>query len=222
MTPGLDLKQYLRLMAVLLQRPILFARASLRLLGRGLHYLAENPDLAWARELLPPAASAAGLSVLVLIAKQGHPVFSLLVAKGRIRNLAAEALRAFGDLDSFCQMAAAGLDLPLQAIMIDSALFERINSHLATEPGHDAFFIAGREILAALADRQVSFSPALPEAEMLAALDGEELLAKFGPRFGVSLINPVCFSGVVRGLVLALLSPLTRWRMKNFFKELRD
>jgi hypothetical protein len=222
MTPALDLKQYLRLMALLLQSPILFARASLRLLFRGLHYLTGNPDLAWAVELLPPAQSAAGPSVLLLIAKQGRPVFSLLVAQGRIRNLAAEALRAFGDLDSFCEQAAADLDLPLQAVMIDSALFERINSHLAVEPGHDAFFIAGREILAALADRQVSFSPALPEAEMLAALDGEELLAKFGPRFGVSIMNPVRFSAVLRGLALALLSPLTRWRMKKNFQELRD
>ena len=43
-----------------------------------------------------------------------------------------------------------------------------------------------REILSALSSRQITFSPLLPEAEMLASLDGEELLAKFGPRYGMS------------------------------------
>jgi hypothetical protein len=209
-------------MALFLRRPILLARAQIRLVSRGLQYLAGNPDLAWAQELLPPAQSAAGLALLILITKQGGPVFSLLIAKGRVRNLAAEDLRVFADLDSFRANAAAGLDSAVQAVMIDSALFERINSRLGAEPGHDAFFIAGREILAALSDGQVSFSPALAEAEMLAAQDGEELLAKFGPRFGLSVPNPVRFSGVFRGLVLALLSPLTRRRMKKNFLELRD
>jgi len=222
MKTGLDLKQYLRLLALFLKSPVLFARAQIRLISRGLQYLAVNPDLAWAAELLPPAKSVSGLPVLVLIGKQGHPVFSLLIAKGRFRNLDAEALRAFGDLDSFCERAAAGFGAPLQAVMIDSALFRRINASLAAEPGHDAFFITGREFLAALGDGRVSFSPVLPEAEMLAALDGEELLAKFGPRYGVGVENPVRFFGVVRGLGLALLSPLTGRRMKKNFRELRD
>ena len=55
MKPGLDLKQYLRVMALLLRSPILFAREAARLIFRGLDYLAGNPDLAWARKLLPPA-----------------------------------------------------------------------------------------------------------------------------------------------------------------------
>lgn len=222
MTPRLDLRQYLRLMALFLESPILYARAHLRLIGRGLHYLSKNPDLAWSRELLPPAESAAGLSVLLLIAKQGRPLFSFLIAQGRFGNLPAATLSAFHDLDSICAKVAADLNAPWQAVMIESALFDRINERLAAEPDHDAFFVAGREILAALAEGQVRFSPALPEAEMLAALDGEELLAKFGPRFGLSVPNPVRFSGVVRGLALALRSPVTRLRMKKDFAPLRD
>lgn len=222
MNPGLELRQYLRLTAMLLRSPILFARANNRIICRGLFYLAENPDLAWARELLPLAGPKAGRSLLVLIASKGTPIFSLLIADGRIKNLPGQALRAFSDLDSFCEKTGAELNLSLQAVLADFAIFEQINLKLATEPGLDAFFIAGREILAALSQGQVSFSPILPEAEMLASLDGEELLAKFGPRYGVGLENPVRLAGVVRGLGLALLSPLTRRRMRKNFEAPGD
>jgi len=245
MNPGLEWKQALALLGLLARRPVLWTRANLRLINRGLCYLAQNPDLAWGRYLLASSESAPGLDTLVLISDQGRPVFSLLLAKNLTGNLSTQALRTFADLDSFRDKTEAFLQRPLQAVLIEAATFERLNLKLVEEKGLDAFFIVGREILAALSERQIKFSPLMPEAEMLASLDGEELLCKFGPRFGLcinvraassfakatadkSAAIPLKMrapsasakamtdkSGALRGLGLALLSPLTRWRMKR-------
>ena len=104
---------------------------------------------------------------------------------------------------------------PLQAILVDGAIFNRLHFALVREKGLDAFFVVGREVLAALKEGGIEFSPVMPEAEMLGSLDGEELLGKFGPRYGLGLENPVRLAGAARGLGLALMSPLTGRRMKK-------
>jgi len=222
MRPGFKLMQVSALLGLLFRRPILYARANLTLINRGLFYLAQSPDLAWWQYLLDLEDSGPGTDALVLIADQGRPVFSLVLAKGLIGNLSEDALRSFSNLDSFREKAEADLDRPLQAIMVDAAIIERINSRLVREKSRDPFFVAGREILASLSEGMIKFSPIMPEAEMLASLDGEELLCKFGPRYGLSMKNPVRFAGVIRGLGLALLSPFTRWMRKKYFTALSD
>ncbi len=183
------MRQALRLLAVLMRHPILMLRAHLRLIARGLFYLSENPDVVRARDLMNPPESGARL----VIEDRGEPIFSLILTSKKTDQA-----------------------MPAQEIRIDAAVFDQINSRLVAEKDRDAFFIAGREILAALSRRQIIFSPILPEAEMLASLDGEELLAKFGPRYGLSLTNPVKFYDVLSGLGLALISPVTRKRMRNW------
>jgi hypothetical protein len=222
MSPGLNLRQAAVLMGLLFRRPILYTRAHLALINRGLCYLAQNPDLAWWRFLLNLEEASQGTDTLVLIVDKGRPIFSLVLAQGLTGNLPGETLRTFHDLDSFRVKVEADLNRPLQAVLIDAAIIERINWRLVREKSPDPFFVAGREILASLSEGMVKFSPIMPEAEMLASLDGEELLCKFGPRYGLNMENPVRFAGVIRGLILVLLSPITRWRMKKNFLYLND
>jgi len=222
MKPGLEFRQVLRLLGLLARRPVVLARANLRLINRGLYYLAQNPDLVWSRYLLDSAGSAQGMDALILVADQGRPVFSLLLAKGLTGNLPGHALRSFRGLDSFREKNEAELQRPLQAVLVDAAVIDRLNSKLVEEKGLDAFFIAGREILEALARGMIQFSPIVHEAEIAASLDGEELLCKFGPRYGLSRENPVRVAGVIRGLGLALTAPLTRRRMKKHFAGLSE
>jgi hypothetical protein len=222
MRPGFNLRQAAALIALLIRKPILYTRAHLALVNRGLCYLAQNPDLAWWRFLLNLEEASQGTDTLILVADKGLPVFSLVLVQGLTGNLPGETLRAFRDLDAFREKIEAGLDRPLQAVLIDAAIIERINSRLVREKRLDPFFAAGREILASLSEGMIKFSPVMPEAEMLAALDGEELLCKFGPRYGLSKNNPVSFAGVIRGLRLVLLAPVTRWRMKKNFLYLND
>jgi hypothetical protein len=222
MSPGFNLRQAAALIALLIRKPILSTRAHLALINRGLCYLAQNPDLAWWQYFLDLEGSGPSMDTLVLIADKGLPVFSLVLAQGLIGNLPGETLRSFRDLDSFREKIEADLDRPLQAVLIDAAIIERINSRLVREKSTDPFFVAGREILASLSEGMIRFSPIMPEAEMLASLDGEELLCKFGPRYGLSMENPARFVGVIRGLRLVLLSPVTRWRMKKNFLYLND
>ena len=217
MRPGFQMRQVVALLGLLFRRPILYARANLRLINRGLFYLAQSPDLAWWQYLLDLEESGPGMDAMVLIADKGRPVFSLVLAKGFLGNLSQDSLSAFNDLDSFREKTEDDLDRPLQAIMVDAAIIKRINSKLVREKSLDPFLVAGQEILAALSEGMIKFSPVMPEAEMLSSLDGEELLCKFGPRYGLSMQNPVRFSGVIRGLGLALVSPLTRWRMRKAF-----
>jgi hypothetical protein len=214
--PGFELRQALKLLALLCQRPVLYTRSNLRLINRGLFYLSESPDLAWWNLLIDQDA-AMTMDILVVIAEKGAPVFSLLIGKGLIGGVSNDLLGSFRDLDSFREQIEAGVDRPLQAVMVDAAIINRVNSKLVAQPKVDAFFVAGSEILAALKDRMIVFSPVMPEVEMLASLNGEELLAKFGPRYGLRIGNPVRFAGVIRGLRLAIKSPVTKWRMKKAF-----
>jgi len=217
MRPGFQLRQVTALLGLLFRRPVLSARANLRLINRGLFYLAQSPDLAWWQYLLDIEESGPGIDTLILIEDKGRPVFSLVLAKGFSGNLSGAAISSFSGLESFREKAEADLDRPLQAIVVDAAIIERINSRLVREKSLDPFFVAGQEVLASLSEGMIKFSPIMPEAEMLASLDGEELLRKFGPRYGLSVNNPVRVGGVLRGLGLAFISPITRLRMKKAF-----
>jgi len=219
MRPGLDMKQVLALVVRLVRHPLLSARANSRLIQRGLCYLAENPDVAWARDILTPGISAPDAAPLLLIADKGRVIFSLVLAKGLIGNLPKAVSRQIADIDSLRKAYETYLGLPLQAVLVDAAIIEKIQSRVTIEKDLDPFLVAGREILAAIAESWIQFSPVREEVEMLGSFDGEELLSKFGPRYGLTRRNPVRWGGVLRGLGLALISPLSRWRMKKMLLD---
>ncbi len=209
MRPGIQPGQLLGLIAMLVRRPLPWLNANARLIGRGLFYFSQNPDLAWAARLMADVAQRPDF--LLLVGRGNQPVFSLLLS---MRGLGNVSLDGFEDLDSFRQKCEAGLDQPLQAVMVDAGLFDRLHAALADRK-EDAFFIAGREVLAMLAERQIRFSPVMLEAEIGASLNGSELLAKFGPRYGVGIKNPVTAFGIAKGIWFVIKSPWTDLRMKS-------
>jgi hypothetical protein len=222
MKPGFEFRQVIALFVILFQGPILTARAVLRLSGRGLNYLADNPDLVWTRYLLANAGPAMLSDALILIMNRGKPVFSLLVGKNLSGNLPDSELRSVRDLDSFREKMERDMKRPLQVVQLDAVILERIKTSVVNDKGLDAFFIVGREILSALAEGRIRFSPIIQEAAIGASLEGDELLCKFGPRFGLSHKSPVRLSRVMRGLGLVLAVPITRRRRRRILIAFRD
>ncbi len=221
MRPGIVPGQVVSLLAILFRRPILTARCNLRLLGRGLVYLADNPDLAWARHLITGGRPAAP-GALVLIRDKGKIVFSFVASGKSAGNLPNPVLRSIDDLDSFREKIEDELDRPLQLIQVDATLIDRIRTRVVENKDLDSFFAAGREIVEGLSRGDIVFSPVILEAEVGASLDGEELLAKFGPRFGLGVSNPVRLSSLLRGLGLLVTSPLRRRRMRRAIAAYND
>jgi hypothetical protein len=215
MKPGLELRQALALVIRLVRNPILSARTNWRLIMRGLVYLAENPDVAWALDLIAPNASPPEVFPLILIVDNGRVIYSLLLAQGLIGNLPDESLNQSANIEYLRKESETLFDRPLQAILVDAAIIDRIQSRVAIEKDLDSFFVAGREIVGAVADGSIKFSPLMVEVEMLASLDGEELLAKFGPRYGLHRRDSVRTGKVLKGIKLALLVPWSRWRMRK-------
>jgi hypothetical protein len=222
MKPGIDIRQMLALIAILSRSPILGAHFISRIVCRGLVFLADNPDLAWARHLLTGGGPQIVPDTLVLIMDKGKPIFSLLSGRNLFGNLSSADLKSLADMDSFREGIEDDLKRPLQAVRIDAAIIERIKAKVVDEKELDPFFVAGREILALLSEGGIRFSPLIMEAEVGASLSGEELLRKFGPRFGLSIKNPVRFSRVMQGLYILLSAPLKRMRMRRTIAATSD
>jgi hypothetical protein len=210
MKPNFDLKQFIAVATRLMRHPWLFLRCHHLLIKRGLCWFADNPDLVWAKELLP-LPDQDGPTPLILIVDQERIIFSFMLAKGRTGNLPAATIRRWSDLNSFREECEYLLDLPLQAILIEATIFDCIYSHVPSESCLDPFFVTVREILSALSSRLINFSPLPAEIEMLSSLESEELLGKFGARFGLAPRNPIRLWTILRGLGLALRSPFVRW-----------
>jgi hypothetical protein len=220
MRPRLDFGQILAMIARLLRHPWLLLRCHGLWIQRGLVYLGANPDVVWFAELSNKQAETGGMIPVLLVKDGGKFIFSLVMVGGRLGNLPGEWLKRFSDLDSLRKECETHQGQGVQMVVVDAAIIERINAGVVADKSIDSFYRGGVEILRALADGLIEFAPAIMEVEMLAALDGEELLSKFGPRYGVARENPVRMRGVLRGLGRVLTAPVSRHQMKKALLDL--
>lgn len=181
MKTGFALTQWTSFLRMSVREPLRSARTNIRLAGRALTFLAENPDLLRIRSLLDPDMPLLepGNTALI-ITSNGVPRFSFALTSQGKGNLSQDVMEKL--LDNVRHRGFAG---DARLLVVEETVFARVREAFAGAPEGDPFYLAAVSLWNCFREGLIEFHPSLAQTELAKALLPEDVLSRFGPRFGL-------------------------------------